>query len=52
MTHPRSQYLKAARDFHDPGREFRSSGAPLRQISLVKVTFQDAAASLFNEMPI
>jgi hypothetical protein len=52
MTHPHSQDLAAARDLHDPGQELRSSAAPLRQISLVKVTSQDAAASLFNEMPI
>ena len=36
---------------HSTQRQLRSSNAPLLQISLVKGTFQDAAANLFNRLP-
>ena len=36
---------------HSTQRQLRSSNAPLLQISLVKGTFQDAAANLFNKLP-
>ena len=36
---------------HSTQRQLRSSNAPLLQISLVKETFQDAAANLFNKLP-
>ena len=35
---------------HNPHGELRSSQAPLLQVSLIKGTFQDVAASLFNEL--
>lgn len=34
----------------NPHRELRSSQAPLLQVSLIKGTFQDVAASLFNQL--
>ena len=36
---------------HSMQRQLRSSNAPLLQISLVKETFKDAAANLFNRLP-
>ena len=36
---------------HNPGRTLRSSSAPLLQISLLKGTFQDSVANLFNGLP-
>ena len=41
--------LKLTRD--STHRQLRSSNAPLFQISLVKGTFQDTAANLFNKLP-
>ena len=42
-------YLMLSR--HNPGRTLRSSSAPLLQISLLKGTFQDSVANLFNDLP-
>ena len=36
---------------HSTQRQLRSSNAPLFQMSLVKGTFQDAVANLFNKLP-
>ena len=43
------EYLTLAR--HNPSRTLRSSSAPLLQISLLKGTFQDSVANLYNDLP-
>jgi len=36
---------------HNPSRTLRSSSTPLLQISLLKGTFQDSVANLYNDLP-
>ena len=43
------EYLKLCR--HNPCRTLRSSGTPLLEISLLKGTFQDSVANLYNDLP-
>ena len=43
------EYLTLSR--HNPSRTLRSSSTPLLQISLLKGTFQDSVANLYNDLP-
>ena len=43
------EYLQPPR--HNPQRTLRSSNAPLIEISLIKGTFKDSLATLFNALP-
>ena len=43
------EYLTLSR--HNPSRTLRSSSTPLLQISLLKGTFQDSVANLYNDIP-
>lgn len=36
---------------YNPSRNLRSSSTPLLQISLLKGTFQDSVANLYNDLP-
>ena len=43
------EYLTLCR--HNPSRTLRSSSAPPLEISLLKGTFQDSVANLYNDLP-
>ena len=43
------EYLTLSR--HNPSRTLRTSSTPLLQISLLKGTFQDSVANLYNDLP-
>ena len=43
------EYLTLSR--HNPSRTLRSISTPLLQISLLKGTFQDSVANLYNDLP-
>lgn len=43
------EYLTLSR--HNPSRTLRSSSTPLLQISLLKGTFQNSVANLYNDLP-
>ena len=43
------EYLILSR--HNPSRTLRSSSTPPLQISLLKGTFQDSVANLYNDLP-
>ena len=44
------EYLTLSR--HNPSRALRTSSTPLLEISLLKGTFQDSVANLYNDLPV